>query len=133
MIISHASLIVNDQIKAMQFYTEILGFQLKHNIPGVDEAGNHWLTVVSPERPDGVELFLSPNDNPISVAFQQGLKAQGIPAIQFAVSDVAAECERLKGLGVEFTLEATDVGPAIIAIFNDTCGNLIQLMKEKGG
>ena len=131
MIISHAGVLVDDQEKALKFYTEVLGFQLKHDIPLGNEDGDRWLTVVSPERPDGVELLLEPNGNPVSLAFQQGVKKQGLPATIFTVEDVAAECERLKAHGVEFTMEATDIGPAIIAIFNDTCGNLIQIMQNK--
>ena len=133
MIISHAGVLVDSQEKALKFYTEVLGFQLKHDIPLGNEAGDRWLTVVSPERPDGVELLLEPNSNPLSSTFQQGLMEQGIPATIFGVSDVAAERERLKSHGVEFTMETTDIGPAVIAIFNDTCGNLIQIMQEKGG
>ena len=133
MIISHSGVLVDDQEKALKFYTEILGFQLKRDIPIGNEDGDRWLTVVSPERPDGVELLLEPNSNPVSKTFQQGVMDQGLPATIFGVSDVAAECERLKTLGVEFTMEATDIGPAILAIFNDTCGNLIQIMQEKGG
>ena len=132
MIIGLAGVLVEDQSKALEFYTQVLGFQLKRDIPLGNPEGDRWLTVVSPERPDGVELLLEPNSNPVSKTFQQGVMDQGLPATIFGVSDVAAECERLKTLGVEFTLETTDIGPAIIAIFNDTCGNLIQIMQEKG-
>jgi catechol 2,3-dioxygenase-like lactoylglutathione lyase family enzyme len=131
MLITYSGVLVDDQEKALKFYTEILGFQLKHDIPMGNEEGDRWLTLVSPERPDGVELLLEPNRNPVSKAFQEGVREQGLPATIFGVPDVAAECERLKGLGVEFTMEATDIGPAIMAIFDDTCGNLIQIMQNK--
>ncbi len=133
MIIGVTGVVVDDQDKALKFYTETLGFLLKHDIPFGNEEGDRWLTVVSPERPDGVELLLEPNRNPISLAYQQGLMAEGIVSIIFNVADVQAEYERLSALGVAFTMEPTDIGPAIMAIFNDTCGNLIQLMHEKGG
>ena len=125
--------IVDDQEKAKQFYTEVLGFQQKHDMPLGNPEGDRWLTVVSPERPDGVELLLEPNRNPISATFQQGLMEQGFPAIIFNVNDVQGEYERLRGLGVEFTMEPMDIGTAIMAIFNDTCGNLIQIMRTKAG
>lgn len=133
MLITVTGVLVDNQDKALKFYTEILGFQKKHDIPVDEEAGDRWLTVVSPERPDGVELLLEPNGNPVASTFQQAIFDQGIPAAMFGVPDVAAECERLKALGVEFTLEATDIGPAIMAIFKDTCGNLIQILQEKAG
>jgi len=128
MIIGLTSLIVDDQDKALKFYTEVLGFQLKHDIP----AGEYrWLTVVSPERPDGTELFLEPNDNPAGSAFQQSIFEQSIAAAQFNSVDIQADFDRLKSLGVQFTLEPTDIGPAIMATFNDTCGNLINIIQEK--
>ena len=133
MIIGLAGVVVDDQSKALEFYTEVLGFQLKRDIPLGNPEGDRWLTVVSPERPDGVELLLEPNRNPLSSTFQQGLMEQGIPATIFTVEDTQAEHDRLVGLGVEFTAPPTDIGPAIIAIFNDTCGNLIQIMQEKTG
>ncbi len=133
MIIGLAGVLVEDQSKALEFYTQVLGFQLKRDFPLGNPEGDRWLTVVSPERPDGVELLLEPNRNPVSKTFQEGVREQGLPATIFNVNDVTAECERLKELGVEFTMEPTDIGPAIIAIFNDTCGNLIQIMQEKGG
>ncbi len=131
MIIGVTGVIIEDQEKALQFYTEILGFQVKHDMPLGNAEGDRWLTVVSPERPDGVELLLEPNRNPVSLAFQQGLMEQGFPAIILGVNDAQAEYERLGGLGVEFTMPPTDIGLAIIAIFHDTCGNLIQIMQEK--
>lgn len=131
MIISVTGVVVDDQEKALQFYTKTLGFQLKRDMPLGNPEGDRWLTVVSPERPDGVELLLEPNRNPVSLAFQQGLMQQGLPSIIFGVNDAQAEYERLSGLGVEFAMPPSDIGPAIMAIFNDTCGNLIQLLQEK--
>lgn len=133
MIIGVTSVHVEDQEKAKKFYTNVLGFQLKHDMPLGNPEGDRWLTVVSPERPDGVELLLEPNRNPISATFQQGLMEQGLPAIIFQVDDAQAEYERLSALGVAFTMQPTDIGPAIMAIFNDTCGNLIQILQQKGG
>ena len=132
MIIGVTGVVVDDQEKALKFYTETLGFQTKHDMPLGNPEGDRWLTVVSPEQPDGVELLLEPNRNPISLAHQQGLMEQGFPCIIFKVADAQAEYERLNGLGVEFTMPPGDIGPAIMAIFNDTCGNLIQIMQEKG-
>jgi catechol 2,3-dioxygenase-like lactoylglutathione lyase family enzyme len=118
------SLMVDDQNKALKFYTDILGFRKKHEIP----VGEYkWLTVVSPECPDEVELSLEPNANPAAKAFQQAMFAQGIPLTAFEVSDIQQEYTRLKTLGVAFTAEPTPAGPVIIAVFSDTCGNLIQL------
>ena len=131
MIIGVTSVIVTDQSKAKAFYTDALGFQVKYDFP-VDAAGNRWLTVVSPERPDGVELLLSDNSNPISQAFQQGMRDQNIAAINFNTSDIAAEHERLAAAGVVFTMPPTEIGAVIMAVFDDTCGNLINLVQEKG-
>ena len=131
MIIGVTGVVVDDQEKALQFYTKTLGFQLKRDMPLGNPEGDRWLTVVSPERPDGVELLLEPNRNPISLTYQQGLMDQGFPSIIFGVDDAQAEYERLSGLGVEFTMPPSDIGPAIMAIFNDTCGNLIQILQEK--
>lgn len=133
MIIGLAGVVVEDQSKALEFYTKVLGFQLKRDIPLGNPEGDRWLTVVSPERPDGVELLLEPNRNPLSKTFQQGCTEQGIPATIFTVEDAQAEHDRMVGLGVEFRMPPSDIGPAIIAIFNDTCGNLIQIMQEKAG
>jgi len=133
MIIGVSGVVVDDQDKALKFYTETLGFQLKRDIPVGDEAGNRWLTVVSPERPDGVELLLEPNGNPISVDYQRALFEQGISATQFNSDDIQAEYDRLQALGVEFTLAPIDIGPAIMATFNDTCGNLVTIIQEKVG
>ena len=117
---------VDDQDKALKLYTETLGFVLKHDVP----AGEHrWITVVSPDDPDGTELLLEPNENPVAQTYQKGLFDQGIPANSFGVTDIHAEHERLKALGVSFTMEPTEMGPVTIAVFDDTCGNLIQMMQ----
>ena len=118
------SIMVDDQDKALRFYTEVLGFRKKHEIP----VGEYkWLTVVSPEGPEDVELSLEPNANPAGKTFQQAMFAQGIPLAAFEVSDIAKEYTRMKGLGVVFTREPADAGPVTIAVFSDSCGNLIQL------
>ena len=122
------SVFVDDQAKALAFYTEKLGFTKKTDVP----AGEYrWLTVVSPADPDGVELLLEPDGHPAAGPFKEALVADGIPFTQFAVDDVYAEVERLKGLGVEFTQDATDLGPVVTAVLDDTCGNLIQLAAMK--
>ena len=115
---------VDDQDKALTFYVDVLGFIKKEDMP-VGEF--KWLTVVSPEGPDDIELLLEPNENPAAKTYQQAIFDQGIPAAAFAVDDIHQEYERLKERGVEFSMEPTESGPAILAIFNDTCGNLIQL------
>jgi catechol 2,3-dioxygenase-like lactoylglutathione lyase family enzyme len=126
--INVTSVLVDDQAKALAFYTEKLGFVKKNDVP----TGEHrWLTVVSPAEPDGVELLLEPSGHPAAGPFRQALVADGIPFTSFAVEDVHAEVERLKGLGVEFTQEATDLGPVVTAVLDDTCGNLIQLAAMK--
>lgn len=118
------SVFVDDQEKALRFYTEKLGFVRKSDYP----VGRfRWLTVVSPEGPEGVELLLEPNDNPIAKTYQQGIYNQGIAAATFGVDDVHREYERLKDLGVRFTMEPTVMGEATIAVLDDTCGNLIQI------
>ncbi|QDB79990.1 VOC family protein [Georgenia wutianyii] len=127
--ISHTSVLVDDQAKALEFYTGKLGFTKRTDVP-VGEA--RWLTVVSPAAPDGVELLLEPDAHPAARAFKEALVADGIPWTQFAVDDVAAEVERLQGLGVEFVQEATDLGPVVVAVLDDTCGNLVQLAQLKG-
>jgi catechol 2,3-dioxygenase-like lactoylglutathione lyase family enzyme len=122
--INLASVLVDDQQKALRFYTEVLGFVKKNDIP----MGVHsWLTVVSPEDPDGVELVLEPSDHPAVRPFKDALVADGIPFTSFAVDDVQKEYERLKGLGVTFTQEPTVMGPVTTAVLDDTCGNLIQI------
>lgn len=118
------SLMVDDQDKALRFYTEVLGFRKRHEIP----VGEYrWITVTSPEEPGDVELSLEPNANPAGKAFQEAMFAQGIPVAAFEVSDLAAEYARLRAHGVAFTREPTEAGPVSLAIFADTCGNLIQL------
>jgi catechol 2,3-dioxygenase-like lactoylglutathione lyase family enzyme len=118
------SVLVDDQEKALKFYTEVLGFMKKRDIP-VGKA--KWLTVVSPDEPEGTELLLEPGDNPAAKIFKKALFEQGIPFAAFAIEDVQKEYERLRGLGVVFTVKPTNTGPATIAIFDDTCGNLIQI------
>jgi catechol 2,3-dioxygenase-like lactoylglutathione lyase family enzyme len=123
--INLASVLVDDQEKALRFYTEILGFKEKTNVP-VGEA-YRWITVVSPQDPNGTELVLEPDEHPAVKPFKNALVADGIPFTSFAVDDVQAEYERLRGLGVRFTQEPTDMGPVTTAVLDDTCGNLIQL------
>ena len=118
------SVLVDDQDKALKFYTEVLGFVKKKDFP----VGQFkWLTVVSPEGPDDIELLLQPNDNPAAETFQKAIFDQGIPLTAFAVEDIQKEYERMKRLGVVFRMEPTKTGEATVAVFDDTCGNLIQL------
>ncbi len=118
---------VEDQEKALAFYTDVLGFIKKEDI----SLGEYkWLTVVSPEDEEGTELLLEPNANPASQQFQKSIFEQGIPATMFAVDDIQGEYERLRGLGVKFTTEPTDYGTYSIAVFEDTCGNLIQIIQQ---
>ena len=121
------SIFVKDQDKALLFYTEKLGFIKKHDVP-VGEF--KWLTVVSSEDPDGIEVLLEPNDNPIAETYQKGIFEQGIPATSFGVENIQAEFEKLKDLGVRFTMEPTKIGKVTVAVFDDTCGNLIQIMQQ---
>ncbi len=117
------SIMVDDQTKALRFYTEILGFKKKHDIPvGV----YRWITVTGDGR-DDLELALEPNANPAGKAFQEAMFAQGIPVASFEVTDIGAEFTRLTSQGVAFTREPASAGPVTIAVFSDTCGNLIQL------
>ena len=126
--INLTSVYVDDQDKALRFYTDVLGFVPKTDVP----TGEYrWLTVVSPDAPDGVELLLEPDAHPAAKAFKEALAADGIPLTQFAVDDVAAEHERLRGLGVLFTQEPGDMGPVTTAVFDDTCGNLIQIAQYR--
>jgi len=119
---------VDDQAKAQSFYTDKLGFVTKADVPvGADR----WHTVVSPEDPAGPQLLLEPSSHPAVNPYKSALVADGIPAASFAVDDLAAEYERLSGLGVRFTQEPADAGPVITAVLDDTCGNLIQLMQVK--
>ena len=118
------SLFVDDQEKALRFYTDVLGFQTRHDVP----LGEHrWITVVSAEAPDGVELVLEPDAHPAARPFKEALVADGIPYTAFTVADVHAETERLKTLGVRFTQEPLEMGPVTTAVLDDTCGNLIQI------
>ncbi|MFI7386324.1 VOC family protein [Streptomyces sp. NPDC049813] len=122
--INLASVFVDDQETAAHFYTEVLGFVKKHDVPmGTDR----WLTVVSPEDPDGTELLLEPSGHPAVKPYKEALVADGIPATSFAVDDVRAEFDRLRGLGVRFTQEPAAMGPVTTAVLDDTCGNLIQI------
>ena len=118
------SIMVDDQDKALRFYTDALGFRKKHDIP----VGEYrWITVISPEGPDDVELVLEPNANPAGKAFQEAMFSQGIPLAAFEVTDIAGEFARLTAKGVAFTRQPTQAGPVTIAVFADTCGNLIQV------
>ena len=120
------SVAVDDQAKALEFYTSKLGFVVKHDIP----LGEHrWLTVVSPEEPDGIELCLEPNAHPATRDYQHALMTDGIPFTAFSVNDIEAEVARLEGLGVAFTQPPIKAGGAMMAVFDDTCGNLIQLIQ----
>lgn len=127
--INLASILVDDQDKALRFYTEILGFTPKNDIP---MGGARWITVVSPEDPDGTELVLEPDGHPAVKPFKEALVADGIPFTSFAVEDARAEYERLAGLGVRFTQEPVAMGPVITAVLDDTCGNLIQIAQLTG-
>jgi catechol 2,3-dioxygenase-like lactoylglutathione lyase family enzyme len=118
------SVLVDDQARALSFYTDVLGFVKKTDLP----AGEHrWLTVVSRDAPDGVELLLEPDGHPAAKPFKEALVADGIPYTSFGVDDVQAEFERLSGLGVRFVQPPTEMGPVTTAVFDDTCGNLIQI------
>ena len=125
--ITLASVFVRDQDAALRFYTETLGFVKKHDVPA---GAFKWLTVVAPEDPDGTELLLEPNDNPVARAFQQGIFDQGIPAASFGVTDIRAEWENLQARGVAFTMPPTAVANVTVAVFHDTCGNLIQIVQH---
>ena len=122
--INVTSVMVDDQRKALEFYTGVLGFVKKTEIPMGEVS---WLTVVSPEAPDGVELVLEPDSHPAAGPFKRALVEDGIPFTSFAVDDVRAEHERLRAAGVRFTQEPTDLGHVVVATFDDTCGNLIQI------
>jgi catechol 2,3-dioxygenase-like lactoylglutathione lyase family enzyme len=122
--INLASVFVDDQTKALDFYTEVLGFEKKTDFPAGEA---RWLTVVSSEDPDGVELVLEPDEHPAVGPFKRALVADGIPFTSFAVDDVEAEHARLVAAGVEFTQAPTAMGPMTTAVFDDTCGNLIQI------
>jgi catechol 2,3-dioxygenase-like lactoylglutathione lyase family enzyme len=126
--ITITSVLVDDQDKALAFYTEILGFRQKTDVP----LGDHrWLTVVSPEAPDGVELLLEPDEHPAAKPFKAALVDDGIPFTSFGVDDVHQEYDRLRDLGVRFTQEPAVMGPVTTAVFDDTCGNLIQIASQQ--
>jgi catechol 2,3-dioxygenase-like lactoylglutathione lyase family enzyme len=120
------SVFVDDQKKALDFYTDVLGFQKKRDIP---LGSASWLTVVSTDQPDGTELLLEPSDHPAVKPYKQALVEDGIPATSFAVDDVHAEFDRLRSKGVRFTQEPTEMGAVTTAVFDDTCGNLIQIVQ----
>ncbi|MEU1299520.1 VOC family protein [Streptomyces shenzhenensis] len=123
-----SSVFVDDQEKALRFYTDVLGFVKKHDIPlGEDR----WLTVVSPEEPNGTELLLEPSGHPAVQPYKTALVQDGIPAASFAVDDVQAESDRLRALGVHFTQEPLAMGTVTTAVLDDTCGNLIQIVHSK--
>jgi catechol 2,3-dioxygenase-like lactoylglutathione lyase family enzyme len=122
-----SSIPVDDQEKALRFYTDVLGFEKKEEIP----LGEHrWLTVVSPEEPGGTELVLEPDSHPAVKPFKAALVSDGIPFTSFAVNDITGEFERLRALGVRFTQEPVAMGPVTTAVFDDTCGNLIQIAQR---
>ncbi|MFI9819267.1 VOC family protein [Streptomyces sp. NPDC052013] len=122
------SVFVDDQEKALRFYTDVLGFVKKHDVPMGED---RWLTVVSPEDPDGTELLLEPSGHPAVPPYKTALVQDGIPAASFAVDDVRAEYDRLRALGVTFTQEPLEMGPVTTAVLDDTCGNLIQIVHSK--
>lgn len=128
--INITSVFVDDQQKALRFYTEVLGFQKKHEVPLGDA---FWLTVVSADAPEGTELLLEPDGHPAVRPFKEALVEDGIPFTSFAVNDVQSEYERLKAAGVHFTQPPLDAGPVVTAVFDDTCGNLIQIAAMKAG
>ena len=121
------SIFVQNQDKALQFYSETLGFVKKHDVP----AGEfRWITLVSPDNQEGTELVLEPNDNQAAKDYQNRLFEQGIPVTMFGVDDVRKEYDRLLKHGVKFTMEPTKMGEVTIAVFDDTCGNLIQIIQQ---
>jgi catechol 2,3-dioxygenase-like lactoylglutathione lyase family enzyme len=125
--INLTSVLVDDQAKALEFYTEVLGFVKKTDVP----LGQHrWLTLVSPEDPEGPELVLEPDEHPAARPFKEALVADGIPFTSFAVDDVHGDFERLASRGVRFTQEPTEMGPVTTAVLDDTCGNLIQIAAQ---
>ena len=126
--IALTSVFVDDQRAALAFYTDVLGFTKRRDIP---VGSDSWLTVVSPESPDGPELLLEPSSHPAVKPYRDALVEDGIPLAQFAVDDVHDEHARLTGKGVVFTQPPTDIGSAVVAVFDDTCGNLVQLVAEK--
>lgn len=127
--IALTSIFVDDQNAARAFYTDVLGFQIRHDIPLGED---FWLTVVSPQDPEGPELLLEPSGHPAVKPYRDALMADGIPLAQFAVEDLEAEYRRLTDLGVVFTQQPTDIGNALTAVLDDTCGNLVQLLEFRG-
>jgi catechol 2,3-dioxygenase-like lactoylglutathione lyase family enzyme len=126
--ITLTSVLVDDQAKALRFYTDVLGFAKKTDVP----LGEHrWLTVVSPDSPDGPELVLEPDEHPAVRPFKDALVRDGIPFTSFAVDDVHAEFARLTARGVQFTQQPTSMGPVTTAVLDDTCGNLIQIAQHE--
>jgi catechol 2,3-dioxygenase-like lactoylglutathione lyase family enzyme len=121
------SVLVDDQEKALRFYTDVLGFEKKDDIPLGDA---RWLTVVSPHDREGTELLLEPDQHPAVKPFKTALVEDGIPYTSFGVDDVKAEFERMRNLGVVFTQEPLEMGPITTAVFDDTCGNLIQIAQR---
>ncbi|MCK1983788.1 MULTISPECIES: VOC family protein [Peribacillus] len=121
------SIFVQDQDKALEFYSEKLGFEKKHDVP---MGKFRWITLVSPDDHDGTELLLEPNEHPAAKEYQKKIFSEGIPATMFGVADIRKEYERLLENGVKFTMEPTKMGEVTIAVFDDTCGNLIQIMQQ---
>lgn len=127
--INLTSVLVDDQAKALRFYTDVLGFVKKADIP----LGEHrWLTVVSPDDPEGTELVLEPDEHPAARPFKEALVSDGIPFTSFAVENVQRDFERLTDRGVRFTQKPTQMGPVTTAVLDDTCGNLIQIAEHAG-
>ena len=125
--INVTSVWVDDQERALRFYTDVLGFVKKVDVP----VGEHrWLTVVSPDEPNGVELLLEPDAHPAARPLKEAFVADGMPFTSFAVDDAKAEFKRLQARGVRFTQEPTEMGPVMTAVFDDTCGNLIQITSQ---
>lgn len=124
------SVYVDDQRAAQAFYTDVLGFETRQDVPIGDDA---WLTVGSPEQPDGPELLLEPSSHPAVKPYRDALVEDGIPLVQFAVDDVRAEHERLTARGVDFLQPPTEMGPVVVAVFDDTCGNLVQIASPTAG
>ena len=122
------SVLVDDQEKALRFYTEALGFKVKDDVP---MGAHRWLTLVSPLDPDGVRLLLEPDEHPAAKPFKAALVADGIPYTSFAVEDVHKEYDRLRSAGVQFTQPPVEMGPVTTAVLDDTCGNLIQIAQKK--
>ena len=122
------SIFVDDQDKALRFYTDVLGFRKKQDFP---VGGARWITVVSPEGPDDLELVLEPNGHPAASAYQSALRKDGIPITAFESTAIHSEVQRLKDRGVVFTMEPTVAGKVTVAIFSDTCGNLLQVYQQK--